>query len=346
MRIILKPILFVLIGLLIFIGILPLFNASNAYSEHAEMMIKGYYELPENTADVVFIGNSHVYRFWQNAFAFKEKGVAATSWSTSNMPFGTARSVLEEVLKTQHPKVVCVEIFMFAHNSTDSNNKIYLILPYMKCSKNKYQMIEDYSNYLSIDKEDRFPYYLPFIQFHSRCFELNKGDFIQTQESYLNSCYQDNWLNSKADGLVHTSTDEVLEVPVECEVAFRDFLAYCRSLDTEVLFVAAPDWNGGEKLAHGNYLLNIVEEYGFSLINYNEEALYQTIGIDESIDLQDSSHFNVNGSLKFTRAMSDYLIAKYHLSDKRNDSHYLFYNRCADDYYELIGEYLSPVEIN
>ena len=216
----------------------------------------------------------------------------------------------------------------------------------MKCSRNKYKMIEDYSYYLQIDKGKQFPYYFPFLQFHSRCFELNKGDFVQTQVSYLNSCYQDNWLNSKAEGLEHSTTDEILEVPKECETAFRDFLEYCRSLDTEVLFVAAPDWNGGEKLAHANYLLSIVEENGFDFINYNEDVLYQTIGIDESIDLQDSSHFNVNGSFKFTKAMSDYLITKYHLSDKRNDPQYVYYSERAKEYYELIGDYISPVEIN
>src|SRR3546814_1623897 len=52
-----KTILFLAIGGVILYQVSRLFGVSNEFSEHAEMMVNGYYEQEENTIDAVLIGN-------------------------------------------------------------------------------------------------------------------------------------------------------------------------------------------------------------------------------------------------------------------------------------------------
>ena len=51
---------FFLMGFAIFLGIRGIFGVSNEYSEHAEMMIEGYYEEQENTAIFTDTGRVHL----------------------------------------------------------------------------------------------------------------------------------------------------------------------------------------------------------------------------------------------------------------------------------------------
>lgn len=71
---IVKTIGFFLMGFVIYLGVKELLGP---FDENAEMMFDGYYNQQEDTMDAVFIGNSHIYKFWQGAFAWDELGMAS-----------------------------------------------------------------------------------------------------------------------------------------------------------------------------------------------------------------------------------------------------------------------------
>lgn len=340
-KIIVRPILFILICALVFLGLFKVLDVSNTFSEHAEMMINGYYDFEDNSVDAVFLGNSHTYRYWQSAFAWNEMGLATASWSTSNMPCGAARAVTKEMFKTQSPKVLCVEASMFQRDSADSNNKIYLLLSSMKESRTKYEMIKDFCDYNDITGKEKLQYYLPFIQFHSRWYEINEGDFRQTQKSYLNSCYQKEFLEKTASNMIFTASTERKSIDENTERVLRDYLDYCKSLDCEVLFFFSPVWSKEKKVERYNYIQDIIEDYGYSVINFNDPKYYEMIGLDEETDIQDKSHTNVKGSIKFTRTMGELLKERYGLSDRSGEASYEKWNQAASEYYDMVLPYMN-----
>ncbi len=307
------------------------------------MMINGFYDLKDDSADAVFIGNSHVYRFWQSAIAWKELGISSASWSTSNMPYGAAKGVTEEIFKTQSPKVLCVEASMFNKDSDNSANKIYLILSSIRNSKTKYSIIRDFCRYQNITFKEAMQYYFPFLQFHSRWYELNEGDFIQTQTSYLNSCYQTDFLTTRAKGKTRRQLKGTKKIAEDCERALIDYLEYCKTLDCEVIFFFSPIFNSDAKVRRYNYISQIIREYGFEVQNYTKDDNYATLNLDEKNDIQDSSHTNIRGSYKFTRAMGKWLIENYGLEDRRGDASYELWNQSADQYYSIISEYVEDI---
>ena len=129
---VLKVLVFLVIGFFIYGMVDSVFGVSNQYSEHAEMMLNGYYELEDDTIDVLFVGNSHVYRYWQSTFAWQDYGIASSSLSTSDMPHGAMKNVIIEGCKTQSPKLLVLDATVFANKTDEPSNKIYLLLTSLK----------------------------------------------------------------------------------------------------------------------------------------------------------------------------------------------------------------------
>ena len=336
---------FFLMGFAIFLGIRGIFGVSNEYSEHAEMMIEGYYEEQENTLDAVFIGNSHIYRYWQSAFAWEEYGIASSALSVSAMPGSTMKNVAIEALKTQKPKVLVLDATAFARKD-NAEKKVYLLLDNMKFSFNYIDMVENYCESAGVTGMDKLQYYIPIIQFHSRWKELGKADFVRTYPSYLNSCYMESFLTSTIKEREHRATEVRTEIGTNNEADLRDLLEWCTEQEVKVLFLAVPMLRSEEKLGMINRVEDIVKEYGVDFIDYNEVELYESFDFQVTQDFQDTNHTNINGSYKFTKVFGKYLEEQYGLMDHRGETLYASWDEKAREYEELIQEYfIYPREV-
>ncbi|MDO4321662.1 MAG: hypothetical protein Q4C61_03965 [Lachnospiraceae bacterium] len=336
---IIKTIIFCVIGVGMFFLVQSVLGVSNYFSEHTEMMFEGYYEQPENTVDAVLIGNSHVYKFWQGAFAWQEHGIAALALSTSDMPCSIVKNIAIEACKTQKPKVMVFDSTQFAQAEADENNKIYLVLRSMRFSRNYVDMIESYCDYAGITGTEKLKYYFPILQFHSRWKEINAGDFVQSYASYLNSCYLKDFLSQTIENMSHIATDRRAAISEKSEQELRELLEWCGEQDFEAVFIASPVLLGEERLAMVNTVGDIVSEYGINFVNYNDPGMFESFDFDVAVDFQDKSHTNVNGSWKFTKVFGKYLIDEYGLEDHRGEEAYEQWDKQTQKYYELIKDY-------
>ena len=334
-----KAAVFCAVGAAMLLALQSVLNVSNHFSEHTEMVFEGYYGQPEDTLDAVLIGNSHIYKFWQGAYGWREHGLAALSLSTSDMPAAIMKNMAVEACKTQKPKVVVFDATEFAQASSDDNNKIYLVLRSMRFSRNYLDMIRNYCSYAGISGFDRLPYYFPIIQFHSRWKEIKAGDFVQSYASYLNSCYLKDFMSQTIDEQPHNATQERAPIGAENERELRVLLEWCREQEFETLFIASPVLLGEERLAMINTVGDIISEYGVDFVNYNDPERFESFGFDVDVDFQDPSHTNVNGSWKFTKVFGQYLKDEYGLKDHRGEEAYASWDEQAQKYEEIIQDY-------
>ena len=339
-----KIIVFLLIGILIVNSATSFMGISNEYSEHAEMVLNGYYDLDQDSSDVVFVGNSHVYRYWQCAFAWKEYGLSSAALATSDMPYCVVKNMVIEALKTQSPKVVVIDATAFANKEQEVKNKIYLLLNNMHHSANYYDMIANFCYYSDIEGLDQLQYYFPLVQFHERWKELSIQDFVQTQPSYLNSCYQEKFLTSTIQGKNHNYTEEKSPIAEGCEDALRDFLEWCQEADCKVLFYGAPVLKSKDYLECINYVLDIAQEYGADTIDFNDEGLFESFGFVLDKDFQDTNHTNIVGSYKFTRGFALWLMEEYGLTSHSGEAGYEEWDEQAEEYYNLVIPYMEAID--
>ena len=334
-----KAIVFCAVGGILLLGAQKVLGVSNHFSEHTEMMFEGYYSQPEDTLDAVLIGNSHIYKFWQGAFAWQEHGLAALSLSTSDMPASITKNIAMEACKTQHPKLLVFDSTEFAQSKADKNNKIYLVLRSMKFSGNYVDMIENYCDFYDISGLGKLKFYFPILQFHSRWKEINAGDFVQSYESYLNSCYLSDFLGDTFEGIPHVSTEERLPISEKSEETLRDLLEWCKEQDFQTLFIASPVLLDEERLGMVNTVGDIISEYGIDFLNCNDQEIFDSFGFDLTTDFQDKSHTNVNGSWKFTKVLGQYLMDEYGLQDHRGEETYRSWDEQTEKYLDLIQDY-------
>ncbi|NBH13082.1 hypothetical protein D3Z36_02490 [Lachnospiraceae bacterium] len=331
-----KTLAFFLTGLILFSGVNSILGPN---SEDSEMMFKGYYNLEPNTVDAVFVGNSHTYKYWQPAFAWKELGMASMEISTSIMPSYVVKNVVIEALKTQNPKVLVIDATAFAQMNKD-DKKFYFVLDNMKFSFNRIDMIENYCRYSGITGMDKLQYYFPIMQFHSRWKELGEEDFYQTHPSYLNSTYQTGFLSHGLDKeKKHPITDERTDIGSGNEAALRDLLEWCKQQqDIEIQFIAPPVlWK--KNMGGYNRVGDIIKEYGMDYLNFNDKELYEFFKFEETDDFENINHTNINGSFKFTKVYGQYLMKKFQLDNHQGEDIYESWNQQSEDYYTLIRSY-------
>lgn len=329
-----------LAGILV-IGLTKIYSISNKYSEHAEMMVKGFYEQKKDTLDAIAIGSSRVYRYFQPVFAWEEYGISSSDFSTSDMPCGVFKNIAIETLKTQSPKVLLFEVAAFSNTEDEANNKIYLLLDNMKYSKNYFDMLKNFIQYHGIEKDEILNYVFPLLQFHSRWSDTKESDFIQMQKSYLNSCYQKEFLTYTIDENGWAETEERTQISENSEKALRDLLEWSQAQkDVKVIFWASPVLKGKKYQARLNYVGDIIEEYGMEFRNYNKKELFDSLGFDATKDFQDTGHTNINGARKFTRDMCSYLKETYDLTDHRGEEQYASWDALCREYHEKVDEYL------
>ena len=334
-------IIFVLSVVIMFLFMQKIFTASNSLTEHAEMMMDGYYNEKENTVDAVVIGNSHIYRYWQGAFGWEQHGIAGLSLSTSDMPCNVFRNVGVEALKTQTPKVLVFDALAFADNHDLENNKIYYLTSNMKFSSNYLDTIKTYCDTVGIEGWDRLQYYFPVIQFHSRWKDLKKRDILKMKESYLNSCYEKKFLTRTIEKEEVVDTDIRVPIHEGREASLRELLEWCQKQDVQIEFIAVPTLLSEKRKGMINYVGDIVEEYGITFIDYNDKALFDSFGFVVEEDFQDVNHTNVVGSYKFCDVYGQHLIDTYDLPDRREDESYTSWETRSDEYFEVIQEIIE-----
>ena len=69
--------------------------------------IAGFFELPDNSLDAVFLGSSATYTFWNAPVAWSEYGLAIYPLSNSAQPSFAAKYLIEDA-KKRHPDALFI----------------------------------------------------------------------------------------------------------------------------------------------------------------------------------------------------------------------------------------------
>jgi len=77
--------------------------------EDPSAMFREYKQLPEDSVDVLFLGTSHVQYGINPMEIYREQQIVSYNLSTSGQKLATSYYMLEEAVKTQHPKAVLLD---------------------------------------------------------------------------------------------------------------------------------------------------------------------------------------------------------------------------------------------
>ena len=120
---------------------------------------KTFYDLKEHTMDVGFYGSSVVAASIDPFQLYKEQGISAYNFGVMSQSMMGTYFWVKKSLKTQSPKVVCVEVKGAGRKSDKNEDKARKSYDYMQWGINKLKYAYEYHN--SFPESDINEYLFP-----------------------------------------------------------------------------------------------------------------------------------------------------------------------------------------
>ena len=255
---------------------------------------------PENTLDVLFLGDSECYSSFSPLQMFEDYGFASYNCGTHTQRLYYANTLLHRATEHQRPSVVVIE--------TNALFRRFSI------SKSLFRTVEDT---------------LPVFEYHNRWKSLVPEDFTEEPTcTYSDDAkgYVAKYAVNAADAAGYMQEEEEDEeerlerIPRVNKAYLQHMFDYCRSIGAEPILVSTPstiNWN----VTRHKAVEKFASEVGVAYIDLNEGE--HKVDIDWEKDTSDNGdHLNVSGARKVSAYVGAYLAENYGLPDHREDEAY------------------------
>lgn len=325
---------FVLIGMILFSGISEILSRKCGGSSD---MIHSFYEIEENTLDVLCMGSSHGYSAFQPNTLWEEHGITSYVMCSPRQTVASTWYLLQEALTRQKPKVLLLETYYFFYGKKYADEAaLRLAFDGIRLGKAKHEMIQDILANTSVKK--KLSYYVPFLKYHSRWDDLSNSDFHS--KTYLKGSIFDFDVYSMEEPELPLEGSKLPEVVSEY---FEKIISLCQENDIKLILFTAPygyanenEKNGYMKKQGINITLeNDLAKRGIPYFNFQKT---NEAGIDYSTDFRDYAHMNTRGAMKLTRVLGDSIAEACSLQDHRQDPAYQVWQEDYEKFQAAVNE--------
>lgn len=280
---------------------------------------KGFYDLGQNSADVVFLGSSHSFTSFSTQELYNKYNITSYNLGSGLQSPIVSYYWLKEMERYQTPKVVVLELIaFFIGNGTPLNASeawVRNALDPMRWSSVKMEAVDDICR---LDpSESKLSYFLPNIRFHERWKELNEDDFSE------NELRKHNELKGFSPLLLKCGIEDFKPFTVDPEAGVSDFhsigreyldkiTGFCKDNNIRLILTATPSQD--YTIETHNTAQQYSDEHGIEFIDFNAESIYNEINYDFAVDNNDREHPNLSGAHKITDYLGRLLTEEYGLS--------------------------------
>lgn len=302
-RIMMLFLLALLIGLILFRLSYVTRDKKNAW------MWDTFNALPNNSAEALFVGNSHSFCSISTDLLSEVYGYNAFMLSASGQTLSMDYYAILEALKTQSPKVIYLETSYVIHDWKHAGNEMaHMFFDGMPLDRIKIQAVRD-----MIDKDQQIYFYLPLGQYHSRWTELKEADYASDIASPLGNFRSEVIARGWEIQIEDCNEKEPMS---ETAAEYLDkIVELCREKNIELILYTVPycsQYEGDDYtiavLLHNQRVYNSVTDYASEkgIAYYNLFHEVEDLELDYSMDFMDSQHFNCYGQQKFTTYMVEH----------------------------------------
>ena len=304
-----------------------------------------FYELPKDSVDVLFLGDSHSYCTYINQDIFDEIGVSSASLATSACSTTNMYWQLIEALKTQNIKILIMETDPF-ESSFDNGLKEYRLGLTSGISMIPDTSINKYYNYKDIkqngigraktltvfDVYQLFEYKEDFYRrYGTGIKEILNLLVYPAKEFRTFGYYQTNDVHEIEE--INTYKDNQTYLDFTKTVDYQYFIKIydlCREKGIELILSRAMFESKDDLHCVNEQIDKWAKDNEVPVIDYFK--LIDECGFDLSKDFRDEGHFNYYGAKKATAYLIDYLKSNYELENHKGDSKYALWEDNDFDY--------------
>lgn len=272
--------------------------------------ITEYRAEPEQSIDVLFFGSSHVYCAVDPVLLWQEQGISSFSISSSNQNFDASLYMLKEALRTQTPKLVCIDMYSLLPDATYGMlpSSWQTLMSLWPLSFNTWQTAREKAGgeYTTLDLA------LPLVGYHTRWSELTRNDYTPTRDGEGRKGYLPRYNLYPME----FSMEPINDSPLADTAALDEIIALCKEKGIDVLLwkIPAGNWDS----VYAETARQYAEAHDVPMLDLCENI--DDLQIDYAQDFNDYWHLNANGAKRLTAYLGDYLKQQYTLPDRRSDA--------------------------
>lgn len=305
-------------------------------------IVKGFYKEEKNTIDVLFTGNSDVYRGVSPMALFNEYGITSYNFVSSGQRMWIAYAMLEEALKYQSPKIVFFNVDEVYYTSA-TNGGTHKVYDNMRFGEAKINAIMD-SNY-ERDFWGKLSHFLPIFAYHDRYKELTILDFKYAFLDYSNPTKGMDLVATQKSLIYDESymeeTEMIRKIPDKNIEYLDKMLDLCKRSGAELILFSIPSPDSWSYRNH-NAVDKYAKEHDLKFLDLNLEL--EEIGINWDLDTSDGGdHLNVYGAEKVALYLGKYLTENYEFVNRKNDVNFSKWN---DDYQKYLEIKDKEIELS
>lgn len=299
---------------------------------------KQLYSTEDNLIDAVFLGSSHCYCSINPDLLWGNYGISAFNMTISGQDKDSTYHTLVETLKTQSPKVVCVEMWGLTFDEHAAQGNVYRNMLAMELSKNSIELVKDY-----VDEEEQMDYILRWPIIHTRYKELEKYDFVTYEYSEYGRGVEQQYHVGMSGHYPADELNEAASVEEPLSDSNKEWLdeLYQLSLeeDFELIFFAAPTATTAEAQMQMDAAKRYADEKGIPFFDFNRMIGKGEFTIDYNADFLDTYHLNAWGAEKLTTFFGTYFERNLPLEDHRGDNAYHQWEDSYTHYEQVKAQY-------
>lgn len=254
---------------------------------------------PENTIDVLILGDSESYSSIVPLQLWQEHGITAYTCGTHGQRLCYTEEFLEQAFETQQPKIVILE-----------TNAIYRRIAFKHSVMNKAERA------------------LPIFRYHDRWKTLSLRDFDFTvdathRERDKGYWYRTNYKSASTAEYMKPS-NKMEKISSKNKGYVKRISDFCREHGAQLIFLSSPSTKNWNAKRH-NGMEQLSKELDVEYVDLN--MLQAEVPIDWKTDSRDrGDHLNYSGAKKVTSFLGDYLEKKQILPDHRREDAYSSWN--------------------
>ncbi|MFV0504028.1 MAG: hypothetical protein ACK5LT_08695 [Lachnospirales bacterium] len=323
-------------GIILIIIFIVLFNGVNflafPYGVSYDNTL-GFKKLENNSLDYVFIGSSHVYKGIVPEIINYKYNVNSYNYATSNNIIEYNEYQIKEILKTQKPKIIFLELFNLVDYSafpqlTYDDTALHKAIDVTNVSLEKYKVYKE-----NVINESVVDYLLPITKYHlewksQRFYEkINKRFMLKN--TYRGYQYTTKKFNPSEESFY-------LEKPVKGvrylgarQKYLDNIVNICKENNIELVFLILPYINFDifPRSLMNEYKNGIDEVYSNDIYDLNSIEL----GLVKS-DFYDESHLNAYGAKKVSEYLGEIIEKNYYTNTVVNEGNTKAYKEYYSKY--------------
>lgn len=294
---------------------------------------KGFYEERKNSLDVMFMGNSDMYRGVEPIQLWDDYGITSYAYVAAGQRMWTGYYMLKDALEYQKPSVILFNIDAAFNDTASMDGNYRKVYDNMKLNSTKIEAINDpvYNN----DLFTKISYIFPILRYHSRYSDLSKKDF---EYAFYDYHYAYKGMDLTADVVPYEKgdymipTDEITPLTPKAAKYLTKIVSLCKEKNIDLILTEIPSADSWNYKKH-NAISAYADALGLKFLDLN--IYLDEMNFDWKKDTSDGGdHLNVYGAEKVTKYIGSYLKDNYALADHRDDDIAEIWNEDSKTYHE------------